>query len=246
MNIDLENHSFIKGGLSLKNELDLEKNIESMKKETGTVISNLVDRFASYAIKSMPVADGVKDILIDVKNVFKKKDFKNLISTVISSSLREGLEALGTPIKIIKDINKLGEIIKKGGLINGVVASIEIVANKYMKNNILGEYVETFFEKVKDGVKSRDFITKLDGHLAKTEIKKTNFKELCDAWYDAYNKMDNNEINKIANAIATNKVLKGANAKIKSENRIIQNMTKLINNKNEKLSHEQLQLCQIL
>lgn len=246
MNIDLENHSFIKGGLSLKNELEMENSINSMKKESGAVISNLVDKFANYAIKSMPVPDGVKDILIDVKQIFKKKDFKNLISTVISSSLREGLEALGTPISFIKDITKLSEIIKKGGIVNGVVASIEIVATKYMKNNILGEYVEDFFNKLKDNVKSRDFITKFDKQISKNDIKKENFKNQCNAWYDAYNNMDNEKINEIANQLSKSTILKGADSKIKTENRVIQNMTKLVNNKNEKLSKEQLQLCHII
>lgn len=246
MNIDLESHNFIKGGVSLKNELDLEKNVDSMKKEAGKVIINVVDNIASYAIKAMPIPDAAKDILMDVKKVFKKKDFKELVPTVIKSSLREGLEIIGAPVTIIKDVGKLGEIIKKGGVVNGLVASVELVANKYMKNNILGEYVGMFFEKVKDGIKSRDFITKFDKQINKTELKKVNFKEICESWYEAYNKMDIENINKIAVQIAKNTILKGADAKIKAENRVIQNMTKLINNKNEKLSKEQLQLCQIL
>lgn len=246
MNIDLENRNFIKGGLSLKNELEIDKNIDNIKKETGTIIANLVDRLAGYAIKAMPVPDGIKDILMDVKKVFKKKDFKNLISTVITSSLREGLEVIGAPITIIKDIGKLGEIIKKGGVVNGIVASVEMVANKYMKNNLLGDVAADFFEKVRDGIKSRDFTNKLDKQMAKTDIKKLNFKEVCDSWYDAYNKMDIESINKIAGQLSKSTILKGADAKTKSENRVIQNMTKLINNKNEKLSREQLQLCQIL
>ncbi len=246
MYIDLEKCNFIKGGLDLKTELELEKNIDGMKKEMGTILSGLVDKLAGYAIKAMPVPDGVKDILFDVKKVFKEKDFKNLVSTVISSCLREGLEVIGTPNAIIKDIGKLGEVIKKGGIINGLVASIEIAANKYMKNNILGEYVETFFDKVREGMKSRDFSTKIDKQISKISFKEQEFKEKCKAWYEAYNKMDNESINKIAEQLSKSTVLKGANSKTKAENRVIQNMTKLVNNKNEKLSKEQLQLCQII
>lgn len=246
MNIDLESHNIIKEGLSLKNEVELDKNLNTMKSDMSKIIINIVDKIAGYAIKAMPVPDGVKDILLDIKKVFKKKEFKDIIPTIINSSLREGLEAIGAPDTIIKDIGKLGEIAKKGGLLNSVVASVDIVANKYIKNNILGDFIYSFFEKVKDGIKSKDFITKFDKQIAKTDNKIIDFKENCNAWYKAYNDMNIEEINKLAKQLAKNTILKGANSKIKAENRIIQNITKLVNNKNEKLSNEQMQLCQIL
>lgn len=246
MNIDLGSHNFIKEGLSLKNELEIDKNLNDIKKDMGNAISDIVDKFGGYAIKAMPFPESVKDVLLDIKKVFVKKDFKNLISTVISSCVREGLETIGAPITIIKDIGKLGDVIKKGGIINGIVASVEIIANKYVKNNILGDYVGTFFEKVKDSIKSRDFVIKLDKQISKVNLKNESFKEKCKDWYDAYNKMDTENINKIAWELSKSTILKGANIKIKSENRVIQNMTKLVNNKKERLSKEQLQLCQIV
>ena len=83
----------------------------------------------------------------------------------------------------------------------------------------------------------------LDKQISNIDIKKEKFKEKCNAWYEAYNRMDSESINKIAEELAKNPVLKGPDSKIKADNRIIQNMTKLTNNKNEKLSKEQLHLC---
>lgn len=244
MNMDLENYNFIKEVSTLKNELETNKNIDAIKKDIEKISINIVDKFANYAIKAMPFPDGVKDILFDVKKVFLKKDFKKLVSTLITSSIREGLETIGAPAIIIKDIKKMTEIIKKGGFISGLASSVEIIANKYMKNNILGDYVKTFFDKVKEGVKSKDFLTNLDKKIFQINEKSDIFSEQCVKWYEAYNKMDVENINKIAKNLLKSSNIKGLDLKTKAENNIIQNMTKLVNNKNEKLSKEQLQLCQ--
>ena len=80
MQLILENDSILKTVKDLNVEFNLDKDIDLMKTELGKVISSTLDKVCSYTIKAMPIPDSFKDILYDIKNSFKTKDFKEIMA----------------------------------------------------------------------------------------------------------------------------------------------------------------------
>lgn len=230
--------------LNMQKEMDL--NLYSHKSEFEKIINNVIDKGTDYIIKAMPVHQGIKDILIDVKRAFKTKDFKEIVKTAIGSSIREGIEIIGMPINVIKDINKLKDITLKGGIKQALTAGIDIISNKYVKGNLMGDIIKEFFDKVKNFVKSNMFGIKLDQGIKKIESKTNDFIKMCKKWYEAYDSLDVESINDIAKKLNKNEKTVSFNEQCLKDNRIIQNMTSLINAKKDKLSQMQLQICQSL
>lgn len=242
--IQLENTNKIK---DLVKDIDINKEIDPQlyknRQAFEEVIGNVVDKGGDYIIKALPINDGVKDILIDVKKAFKTKDFKEIIKTAVNSSIREGLEMLSIPKNVIKDITKIKDIALKGGLRQALSAGIDIVIDKYFKNNLFSNVIGEFVKKTKDFLFSNSFKEKITAGMDKILNKKKEFENLCKNWNDSYEKFDLDAINEIAKQIEK----KGKEVKFDIEsikdNKIIQNMTKLINVKKEKLSQIQLQIC---
>jgi len=226
-------------------EIELE-NIASMKNSITKATENAIDKAADYIIKAMPIPDALKDILKDVKNAIKTKDFKNVLSVAVKSSIREGLEILGLSSKNIKDIYYLKDIAIKGGLIPAIKNGIEIWANNYLKNNIVGKHVCDFFYKLKDYILTNRFTEKITEFIDKLSFKKEKFFTKCGEWYDAYSAMDIEKISKISKNLNRNSDVLEQYKECNKENQIIQNMTKMIQNKNQKLSEAQLQLCKTI
>ena len=227
-------------------DLELDNEILAMKKDISKASETALDKAANYIIKAMPVPDAIKDILKDVKDAIKTKDFKNIVSTAVSSSVREGLEILGLSNESIKNIYKLKDVAMKGGLAQALKNGIEIIANNYLKNNIVGKYVYDFFHKLKNFVLTNSFSQKINEFLKKLEQKKEKFFQKCNDWYNAYSNMDIEKINTIAKNINGKKEMLSQYVECAKENQVIQNMTKMINSKHQKLTDNQLQLCKAL
>lgn len=223
-------------------DIDLSKEKQSFEK----VVVNVIDKGTDYILKAMPIQENIKDILMDVKKSFKTKDFTKIVQTAVTSSLREGLEILGTPINVIKDINKIKDAAYKGGLRQGLVAAIDIVSNKYLKGNILGDTIAKFMDDTKDFINSKRFTMKIDEDIRKIAIKQEKFKVLCTEWYKAYDKMDLSTLNDIAKQISSKQKTSVINTDIMKAAKIILNMTEFVNNKKDKLSLTQLDVCKSL
>ena len=131
-------------------DIELDNSIVAMKNDLSKASETALDKAANYIIKAMPVPDAIKDVLKDVKEAIKTKDLKNVVSTVVTSSIREGLEILGLSNESIKNVYKLKDVAMKGGLAQALKNGIEIIANNYLKNNIVGKYVYNFFDKLKN------------------------------------------------------------------------------------------------
>ncbi|MEG0872544.1 MAG: hypothetical protein RSE00_01590 [Clostridia bacterium] len=225
-----------------KIDIDLNKNRQAFEK----VIVNVIDKGADYVIKAMPLNESIKDILIDVKEAFKTKDFKTIVKTAVNSSIREGLEFLTIPKNVISDITKIKDIALSGGLSKALCAGIDIVTKKYFKNNIFANFIGDFVKKTKDFLFSKSFKDKVDLGIEKVMAKTKEIDGLCDSWYSAYEKFDIMSINKIAQKINRKERLVFDHSSFTKENNAIQNMTKLVNEKKEKLSPIQLQICNSL
>ena len=178
--------------------------LKNVKNEFSNIVKNVIDGGANYIIKAMPINDNLKDILLDVKKAFKTKDFGHIVSTAINSSIREGLEMLSVPKEIIKDIGKLKDVAMKGGLSCALSAGVEIILNKYVKNNLNFIDIKDFISKMKDFINNRAFTNKLDQGISKSIKRLNKFQDLCNNWYKSYNEFNLNEINLDQELVITN------------------------------------------
>lgn len=229
--------------LELLNTRNLNLEIDKTKEGFANVVKDVIESGADYAIKAMPVNDGVKDVLLDVRRALHTKDFKYIVKTAVSSSVREGLELLNLPRNVIRDINKLKDIAFEGGLSKSLSAGIDIVTNKYLKNNIFAPIINRFTKSIKEFVFSKSFRDKIDKGISNIFDRITKYKNTCKEWYVAYDKFDINEMNDIAKKLRSNIKRTNIDQECVNENNVIQNMTSLINAKKEKLSQIQLQIC---
>lgn len=228
--------------LDYKRDLDLIKN----RNEFTSIVEKVLDKGANYVIRGMPINNHIKDILIDVKDSFKTMDFKQILKTAVNSSIREGLEVLSLPKNVLKDISKIKDVAVNGGLTEGICAGVEIISKSYLGKNVYDEYIKDFFDKTKDFIKSNEFLNKISAGMKKCVEKINNFKNTCKEWFEAYDKFDLDSINQIANNLNKSKNKVSFDTDCISQNNVIQNMTKLINNKKDKLSELQMQICNSL
>ncbi|MDO4282158.1 MAG: hypothetical protein Q4D02_00845 [Clostridia bacterium] len=239
--IELSTYNKVDKNLDLDSKIDLD--LVKNRNEFANIVENVIDKGANYVIRGMPINNHIKDILIDVKDSLKTKDVKEILKTAVNSSIREGLEVLSLPKEILKDISKIKDIAVSGGLREGINASIEIISKKYLGENVYSVYIKDFFDKVKDFIMSNEFLNKINAGLTKCVKKIDDFKNACNEWYQAYDKFDLESINHIANVLNKKKSNINFDSECMNQNNVIQNMTQLINNKKDKLSELQMQIC---
>ena len=232
---------------NLNNEINLDKSlnleVKNTEKAFSNIVQNTIGKGADYVIKTMPVSEPIKNILLDVRKSFESRDFKKILSTAIQSSIEEGVKFLNIPKNCLRDISTIVNASFKGGLKEAVSATIDIVANKYLKNNIFYNFVKDFINKTKAFVFNRDFKDRIDKSVQNLLKKVENYKEKCNEWYESYNKLDFNKINDLAKSLNKEKRFVNSNSECLKQNNIIQNMTKLVNVKKDKLSNIQMQIC---
>lgn len=250
INID---KNLVKGGYlndirDLDVNLDLNSNLEiaTQKSNFSKIVNDVIDKGTSYVIKALPVNKGVKNILLNVKEAFKTKDFKEIVKVAINSSIKEGLEMVGMPVSVIKDITKLKDIALKGGLKQALVAGIDITANKYLKNNLFADILKDFFDRTKQFLNSNEFLVKIDNGISKLKQKVDNFKKLCDNWNKSYQVFDLAKLNDLSERIKKYRYSKILDYNDLNKTKVIPNITTLANTKKSKLSNTQLEVCETL
>ena len=230
-----------------KNNIDIDKKIDFLedrnRTEFSNIVSKVIDRGTNYIIKALPVNENIKDIAIDVKEAFKTKDFKEIIKTAVNSTIREGLDILKLPKNVISDIVKLSNIAFKGGLAPALSSGIDIIANKYLKNNFFSPIVNIVLTDVKKFINSNEFKNKINEGISKLKNKTEQFNELCEKWYNSYANFDVISMNSICKSIKKLQphIVNDKDCIVQTS--IIDNMTKLINSKHEKLSDAQIKIC---
>lgn len=229
------------------NNIDINKNLDfeenRNRSEFTNVVSKVIDSGTNYIIKSLPINNNLKEIVIDIKNAFKTKDFKEILKTAVNSSIREGLEILSIPKNVISDITKISKIAFKGGLASAISSGIDIITNKYLKNNIFSPVVNKLLKEVKNYVFSQDFKSKIELGVNKLLDKTKKFNDLCDSWYSSYEKFDIFNMNNICKKIKNLQPHIVNDKDCLTQVNIIDNMTELVNSKQSKLSPMQMQIC---
>ena len=233
-------------GINLEKSNDLE--LSRTSNEFENIVKNAIDKGAEFIIKASPLNPHIKDILIDVKDALKTKDFKEILKTAVNSSIREGIEILNLPKTTLKNITNIANSAFKGGLPLAINTTLDIFIKKKYNGNIFFNYISSFASELKSFVNSRSFKDRVTSGVNKVTNNIENFKELCQNWHNSYNNknLDIEKINQIALDIKKkSKELKNFADCIR-ENNVIQNMTELINSKKDKLSDTQLEICSSL
>ena len=231
--------------ISLNKDIDekLSFQEERNRNEYSNTVAKVVDNSIGYIIKALPVNENIKQIALDVKDAFKTGDFKEIVKTAVKSSIKEGLEILNLPKNVISDITKISKISFSGGLSSALSAGIDIISKKYLKNNIFSSVLFKITNEMKNYVFSKDFKIKIDNNINKLLEKNNKFNDLCQKWYESYEKFDLLNMNSLCKSIKNMQkhIVNDKDCKVQSD--IIENMTNLINTKNSKLSPIQMQIC---
>ena len=98
-------------------------------------------------------------------------------------------------------------------------------------------------DKTKDFVFSNSFREKLTNSVEKVVSRIDDFKEKCNEWFKFYDKLDIEKMNLTAQELSKARSQVSSDVECVKQNNIIQNMMKLVNSKNDKLSDLQLQMC---
>ena len=231
--------------ISLNKDIDekLSFQEERNRNEYSNTVAKVVDNSIGYIIKALPVNENIKQIALDVKDAFKTGDFKEIVKSAVKSSIKEGLEILNLPKNVISDITKISKIAFSGGLSSALSAGIDIISKKYLKNNIFSSVLFKITNEMKNYVFSKDFKIKIDNNINKLLEKNNKFNDLCQKWYESYEKFDLLNMNSLCKSIKNMQkhIVNDKDCKVQSD--IIENMTNLINTKNSKLSPIQMQIC---
>lgn len=231
--------------ISLNKDIDEKLSFQEERNinEYSNTVAKVVDNSIGYIIKALPVNENIKQIALDVKDAFKTGDFKEIVKTAVKSSIKEGLEILNLPKNVISDISKISKIAFSGGLSSALSAGIDIISKKYLKNNIFSSVLFKITNEMKNYVFSKDFKIKIDNNINKLLEKNNKFNDLCQKWYESYEKFDLFNMNSLCKSIKNMQkhIVNDKDCKVQSD--IIENMTNLINTKNSKLSPIQMQIC---
>ncbi len=231
--------------LEVVNEIDKCVNVELKreKSEFEKILSNVIDKASNYIIKILPIQENLKDVIRDVKDAVKTKDMKKIIGTAINSSLREGMEFLGVSNDKIKDVLTFKDTLFRGGVRENICAGIDTAYSKYIKNNMFAEDLENFVDKLKENINSRDFMKNIDKKVDDISKSKQVVDNLCEKWYESYEKLDLNSINSINSQINSLKSNVFVSPQQQKNISIINNMTEFVNSKKDKLNPVELNFC---
>lgn len=246
MDISNQINDVIENTKALTLELKEESRMKLLKNDLADAAEKAIDNAAKYIIKAMPVPDAIKDILMDIKDSLRTKDIRQVVGTAVKSTVREGLELIGMSTESINSLSELKNIASKGGLVTALKNGIEIVAQNYLKNNIVGQHVYNFFDKLKNYIMNKEFSKSLTSIINKLEQKKDKFLKKCEEWYEAYKSLNIYKLNDIANELKSSKSILSRYTDCEKQNNIIQNLTAMVNNKKDFLTSEQQRLCQVI
>ena len=232
--------------MNLEIDKDINLNLDKEKNVFKNIIGDVIDKASNYVIKMLPVPEGVRDVLKDVKEAIKTKDLKQVITTAVNSSLREGMEILGFDDKQIKEISNMKEALLKGGLRQALNAGIETSYSKYINGNLLGNEIDTLKAGIINTINGQKFTNVLDDKISAINACNNALESLCNKWNTAYNDFNLANLNKINLQIKSIKSNNYINDIIENRIKSIDNMTKMINSKSAKLTSLEKELCQTI
>lgn len=234
--IELENN------INNENKIEIENNISEFSK----IVGNVVLSAGKYVMKSLNLDNNNKIYVQELIDELRRKDFKQVVKTALNASINDGIEVSKIGKEKLVDINTLKNVSLKGGLNVLLSAGVDIVMNKFLKNNLLGNIMKKFVVDLKNFIMNKGFDRKIENFVDKLKTKVTKFNELCTQWYKSYENLDILKINEVEEKIKNYSSKVSDNANCVNEANIISNMTKLVNTTQKKLTDFQMQLCQTI
>lgn len=234
--IELENN------INNENKIEIENNISEFSK----IVGNVVLSAGKYVMKSLNLDNNNKIYVQELVDELRRKDFKQVVKTALNASINDGIEVSKIGKEKLVDINTLKNVSLKGGLNVLLSAGVDIVMNKFLKNNLLGNIMKKFVVDLKNFIMNKEFDRKIENFVDKLKTKVTKFNELCTQWYKSYENLDISKINEVEEKIKNYSSKVSDNANCVNEANIISNMTKLVNTTQKKLTDFQMQLCQTI
>lgn len=225
----------------LDNELEL--SLMNNKDSLDNIVTNILKRGIDYGVKALNISKDSDGIINSIKDIVKSKELKEIVNSSVNVSLSQALENKKGDVSILKNLDDFKDMALKGGLRFLLSAGVEILFNKVTKLNLFKPIIQKLVKNVKDFVMSNSFLKKLSEGVNKIVGKSTEFKQICEKWYKAYDDFNISSLNDIAKELDSKKETITNDTECLKENNVIQNMTKLINSKKDKLSQMQLQIC---
>ncbi len=232
----------LKNNINNENKIEIENNISEFSK----IVGNVVLSAGKYVMKSLNLDNNNKIYVQELVDELRRKDFKQVVKTALNASINDGIEVSKIGKEKLVDINTLKNVSLKGGLNVLLSAGVDIVMNKFLKNNLLGNIMKKFVVDLKNFIMNKGFDRKIENFVDKLKTKVTKFNELCTQWYKSYENLDISKINEVEEKIKNYSSKVSDNANCVNEANIISNMTKLVNTTQKKLTDFQMQLCQTI
>lgn len=213
------------------------------KNQMNNIVYKLLDKGSEYVIKSLPVPDLIKNVITDIKDSVKKDGFKKIVSTAIDSSIEEGLQILNLRKDSINTLNKLFEVANKGGLFFNLEAGVDILKSQFCRNRIVPRNLDLYFKGLNNYILSNEFANGIKTKITKQQENIELYLDKCTKWYKAYSNYELEKANVIAEELENDLIKVKSSRECKGKNEIIQNVMKLTNSKNDKITDLEFKLC---
>lgn len=227
--------------LNMNNELEL--NLFNSKEDLNKILTNILKKGIDYSMKSLNISENNEGIIKVIKKIANSKELKDIIDSSVNISISQFLENKKDKSLKTGGLNEVKEATLKGGIRFLLTAGIEILFNKKLKLNLFKPIINSVLKRIKDFIISNSFIQKLNNAVNRVINKADEYLKVCKDWYKAYEEFDLKSMNDLAKQLENKKIKIQNNEVCLKENNIIQNMTRLVNSKKDKLSNLQLQIC---
>lgn len=234
--------------LELAQELELNKqnNLNLEEEQNNFLQTNLrkiVDTGLEIGIKAL-LPDYIEDDVIEIKDDLFDEGFSEALNTTVDKVIDLGKNVVGLVTGNIKNIAQAEEIIKEGGLIDGLSGLIDTALKQGEKYGIISKGISTIIKTGKDTLLNtieNNIDNSFDTQIEKIE----KIDKYINKWQKYYEKQDFKNMEYQYEKIMENieDVLPLENIIIKA--RQLENIHNLIKNngKNFNLSEEELELA---
>ncbi len=226
---------------------NLENNTELGEKQNnflGSMIKDAINTAVDIGIRAI-LPDFLEEQVINAKNNILDNGFKEGIKKTIDDTIGLGRSAINLVKGDIKSIDDMQNIVKEGGIIDGVSELWDFAVNTAKNKGVIKSTVATKLKKGKNAV-----LNNVENNIQnafKSQIDKTsNLEKYISNWKEAYDKQDFNKMESAYKKIEKEIKELVPIEKTISTAREIENLHNLIKNngQNFNLTTEQLELAQ--
>lgn len=226
--------------LNTKNNLNLE---EEQKNFLQTNLGKIVDTGLEIGIKAL-LPDYIEDDVIEIKDDLFDEGFSEALNTTVDKVIGLGKNVVGLVTGNIENISQAEEIIKEGGLIDGLSGLIDTALKQGEKYGIISKGISTIIKTGKDSLLNT-IENNIDNSF-ETQIEKVEkIDKYINKWQKYYEKQDFKNMEYQYEKIMENIEDVLPLEKIIIKARQLENIHNLIKNngKNFNLSEEELEIA---